>query len=309
MKTSNSNMLSNRHSLAVTSSRNKIGLLTLIALLLCSFATLASAQETFVPAPEPVSGVAAASPRTTPIASALAPMQLGEADGADVPGSSLNAYWAGYAVTGTDFTTVLGSWVVPPYHCIKTPNAHSFFLVGFDGYRSTSTTYEAIGTASNCVGTNRKYYGWYQFQNQGGVVSGEIPSFTVKVGDLISAEITYANSEFTATISNITEGLFYEISVKVPGAQRSSAEWIVSKAELQGAQLPLMDFGKVSSGTDYTNIFETDWATDSSITGPIGDFSGNVHSLTMVGSGNVTEATPTALTTDGSSFSVSWKAE
>ncbi|HYA24974.1 MAG TPA: G1 family glutamic endopeptidase [Terriglobales bacterium] len=310
MKTLNLNRLSNGQALTVTSPGNKIGLLTLIALLLSSFATPASAQETLIPSPESISGVTANSPLPFPFMASSGQARLDADNTANDPATSSNSiHQAGYAVTGTEFTNVLGSWVVPPYHCTQTPNTYSSFGVVMDGYPDTNKTFEGVGTASNCVGTNHQYYAWYEFANTGGVLSGKIPSFAVKGGDLISAEVSYANSVFTVTISNITEGLFYEKSATVPGAQRSSADWVVLKEYLDDVLLPLMDFGKVSSGFDYTSVTDTDWATDSSTTGPISDFSGKVHKITMVSTGGVTEATPSTLTTDGSSFAVNWKAE
>jgi len=242
------------------------------------------------------------SPLTTPLVAPLTPTLLDGANDGTLPGTSVNSTnWAGYAVTGSDFTGVAGSWVVPSYHCLKTPNSSSFVFAGIDGYPSTNTTLEAIGTASNCVGTHYQYYAWYELYP---TTYEQITSVPVKSGDVILAEITYKGSNFTFTIMNETTGKSFTTTGSLSGTKRSSAEWIVAKPSTLP---PLMDFGKVNSGVDYTLILGTDWAVDSSVTGGISQFS-NVVKINMVDSG-VTEATPTALTTDGTSFTVNWKHE
>jgi hypothetical protein len=238
--------------------------------------------------------------RPTGIMAPLAPDGGNAADGPEKSVSSAN--WAGYAVTGSSFTSALGSWVVPAYHCLTTPNSKSVFFVGIDGY--SDKTSESIGTESDCVGTKYQYFAWYVL----GTTETKITGFSVKSGDVISASVSYAGSEFTVEIYNITQGLFFSKSAAVSGAQRSSAEWIVQRLGVT-QYYPLMDFGKVSSGSDYTNIVDTDWASDSSVSGPISDFGSNMVKINMVNSANVTLATPSALTTDGSSFTVTWKHE
>ncbi len=241
-----------------------------------------------------------AGPRPTGIMAPLAPIQPDGGNAADPPETTVNfTNWAGYAVTGSSFTSVLGSWVVPGYHCIKTPSSNSYAFVGIDGY--SDTTIEAIGTESDCIGTHYQYFAWYTL----GATFIKITGFSVKSGDVISASVSYAGSEFTVEIYNITQGKFFSQTTAVPGAQRSSAEWIVGR---YNSLPPLMDFGKVSAGSDYTNIGDTDWATDSSVSGPISDFGSKMVKINMISEG-VTYATPSALTTDGSSFIVNWKHE
>jgi hypothetical protein len=71
------------------------------------------------------------------------------------------------------------------------------------------------------------------------------------------------------------------------------------------------DFVRANFGKDYNAFVPgSNNATDSSITNAdIADFGSNVEEITMVSSKGVTEAVPTALTTDGTSFRVNWKAE
>lgn len=222
------------------------------------------------------------------------------------PGAVKSENWSGYAVTGSEFTKAEGSWIVPSVNCTKTPNTYAAFWVGIDGYNST--TVEQTGTASDCSGKSPQYYAWYEFYPQASV---EITSVPVTPGDKISASVTYSGSEFTTKITNETTGKSYTKSSTVAGAKRSSAEWIAEApcCTLSGGILPLADFGTASFGDDYTDVANTNDATDSTTNGPISDFGSGVEEITMVSSKNVTEAVPTALTTDGSSFKVTWKSE
>jgi hypothetical protein len=127
----------------------------------------------------------------------------------------------------------------------------------------------------------------------------------------MSAEVTYNGSEFTITIKNETTGRSFSKSAKVSGAQRSSAEWIAEApcCTRRGGILPLADFGTVLLGDDNTGVTNTNDATDSSTSGPISAFGSDVDVITMVSARGATEAVPSALTSDGTSFSVAWKSE
>jgi hypothetical protein len=214
--------------------------------------------------------------------------------------------WSGYAVTGSSFTSAKGSWTVPSANCTKTPNTYAAFWVGIDGWNSS--TVEQTGTDSDCDGKSPSYYAWYEFYPAGSVL---ISSVAVSPGNHISATVSYSGSEFTTTITNETTGKSFSKSQKVAGAKRSSAEWIAEApcCTSGGDILPLSDFGTGSFGEDYTEVNDTNYATDSSVTGPISDFGSNVEKITMVSSKGKDEAVPTALTTDGTSFKVAWKSE
>jgi len=232
-----------------------------------------------------------------------APMRI---HGVPVPGAVTSDNWSGYAVTGSAFTNAQGSWIVPKVTCSVTPNSYSAFWVGIDGY--SSTTVEQTGTISYCNGSTPVYYAWYEFYPQ---VSIEIGSVPVKPGHKMSASVVYNGSEFTVSITNETTGKTYSKSAKVAGAKRSSAEWIAEApcCTSSGGILPLSDFGTGAFGDDFTTINDTNYATDSAVTGPISDFRSHVEKITMVNSSDVKKAVPSALTTDGSSFKVTWKSE
>jgi hypothetical protein len=215
--------------------------------------------------------------------------------------------WSGYAVTGTSFTSAKASWTVPTVNCTKTPNTYAAFWVGLDGW--TSSTVEQTGTDSDCDGKTASYYAWYEFYPAGSV---EITSVKVSPGNHMSASVTYTGSEFTISITNETTGKTYSKSGRVSGAARSSAEWIAEApcCTNRGGILPLSDFGTVDFGDDYTGVSGTNDATDSSVSGPISAFGGTVNEAIMVnGTTGADEAVPSALSSDGTSFTVTWDSE
>lgn len=215
--------------------------------------------------------------------------------------------WSGYAVTGSSFTSAKASWTIPSVNCSKTPNTYSSFWVGIDGW--TSTTVEQTGTDSDCDGSSPSYYAWYEFYPAGSILVSSVP---VSPGNHMSASVTYNGSNFTVTITNESTGKSFSKSGTVRGAKRSSAEWIAEApcCTNAGGILPLADFGTVDFGQDYTNVSGTNDATDSSVSGPIGDYGSNIYESIMVnGKTGADEAVPSALSSDGTSFTVTWDSE
>jgi hypothetical protein len=222
---------------------------------------------------------------------------------------SLESYnWSGYAVTGSSFTHAAGSWIQPTVNCAKTPNSYAAFWVGIDGY--SDTTVEQTGTLAACSGKTVAYYAWYEFYPAEDIEL--IPSIAVSPGNKISTTVSYSGSEFTLTIKNETTGKSFSKKGKSASAKRTSAEWIAEApcCTSSGAFYPLSAFGTASFGEDYTDVNDTNYATDSKVTGPISDFGTNAEKITMVSkTTGKDEAVPAALSTDGSSFKVAWKSE
>jgi hypothetical protein len=218
-------------------------------------------------------------------------------------GTTTSGNWSGYAVTGKGFTKAEGSWIVPTVTC-STGTEYAVFWVGIDGY--SSNTVEQAGTETVCSGGKPQYTAWYEFYPTTPILT--ITSMTVEPGDTMSSSIVYSSStgEFTVTITDQRTGKSFSKSAKVSGAARSSAEWI-AEAPSSGIILPLADFGTVLFGKDSTGIAGTCSAADSSAHGPIGSFS-TIEEITME-KNSVKEAIPSALSTDGTSFSVNWAAQ
>lgn len=214
-------------------------------------------------------------------------------------GSVTSSNWSGYAVTGEagSVTAVQGSWVVPTAACDGRPqNSGASFWIGIDGY--TSATVEQTGTDSDCSKGTPRYYAWYEFFPEAGIT---IKTISVEPGDVMSASVVYNGTEFTATITDERTGETFTTSKAVASAKRDSAEWIAE----DNAYI-FTDFGTVLFGQDETGVSGTCDATVGSKAAAIGEFP-NYHAITMVGStsGGLLAA-PTALSTDGTSFSVQW---
>jgi hypothetical protein len=243
----------------------------------------------------------------TPLAVTAAPFFVNHG-GATLYSSTTSSNWAGYAVTGAKgtVTDVKGSWTQPSVKCTGTRTQYAAFWVGIDGYNSNSV--EQTGTDSDCAAGTPSLYAWYEFYPK---PSHLIPALTIHVGDVISAQVSYSSStsKFTATITDLTTAKTFTISAAVKAAARSSAEWIAEAPSSSTGVLPLANFGTVNFGMDNTSVNNTNDATVGSSTGDIGSFSTAV-SINMIGvrSSSLTKAATSALSTDGTSFSVTWKA-
>jgi hypothetical protein len=223
---------------------------------------------------------------------------------------SYNTIWAGYAVTGTDFTQVQGSWIVSAVDCTKTPNSDSSEWVGIDGW--SSNTVEQVGTDADCNGKTPFYYVWYEFYPLNTIV---IKDVSIAPGDKFSASVVYdGDNEYTVSIINETTGESFSKEVEFKGAEgsgvplRNSAEWI---EEMDGNLLS--DFGRDLFGERFTEVSDgTNSAVDSTTSGVISNFGDAVQESISTKNGNQNSkdtAVPSALTSDGASFGVTWKSE
>jgi hypothetical protein len=207
--------------------------------------------------------------------------------------------WSGYAVTGTAFTQAKGSWIVPTVDCSAGGNTSASFWVGIDGW--VTRTVEQTGTDSDCDHGKPKYYAWYEFLPKAGMTIKSVP---IAPGDRMSAEIDYADPDFTVTTIDETTGAGFTIITQVPHAKRASAEWI---AEMNGAHLS--PFGIAAFGLDNTGIDGTNAATDAAATSPISAFGNHVWQSVLVNRKGVPLASPSTLSSDGTSFTVTRTAE
>ncbi len=219
-------------------------------------------------------------------------------------GTATSLNWSGYAVTGStgSVTDAKGSWTVPSIvgSCPST-SQYSSFWVGIDGFNSN--TVEQTGTDSDCQNGAPRYYAWFEFYPHPSFI---INSVTIHPGDHVSAEAKYSNGKFVVSITDVTSGQSFSTSSTVHSAQRSSAEWIAEAPSSSGGILPLSDFGAVYYGQDTTGTSGTCFATINGNSAPIGSFASNVQKITMVTSSGAVKASPSALTSDGTSFSVQW---
>jgi hypothetical protein len=230
--------------------------------------------------------------------------------------------WSGYADTNETYSSVASSWTEPTVNCgssgglgdlsslglsslgglydslLGGPNAAAAFWVGLDGYNSTSV--EQLGTDSDCDSGTPTYYAWYEMYPNPSV---QLPSqYPVQPGDKLTALVSSnsAGTSFTLEIKDATAGWTFSTTQTGSGFARSSAEVIAeapsSCTVLFCSEVPLADFGQVS----YTGSSVIDTAGTK---GTLSAFPAN--EITMSDNGT-TEATPSSLSSDGSSFSVTW---
>jgi len=213
-------------------------------------------------------------------------------------GASLN--WAGYAVLTSlaspqsgAVTDVKGSWKVPAVSCKSTPNAYSSFWIGIDGY--SSSTVEQIGTDSDCSSKKGVYHAWYEMY----------PAYPVNLnmkispGDIMTAEVQYLGSDqFKLTITDTKTGATFSTTQTLANAQRSSAEWIAEAPSLGSSITQLANFG--------TAYFSNSQATINGVTGTISNSAWQNDPITMVTMKGTVKASPSSLSSDGSSFSLTW---
>ena len=223
-------------------------------------------------------------------------------------GTSSN--WSGYAIetnlagrpseaariNNGSVTIVNGSWTVPSVSGGGTTSTYSSTWIGIDGY--SGNTVEQIGTEQDWTPAGTVYYAWFEMYPK---KAYEIREFPVVPGDVISAQVQYvAKGTFQLTISNDTKGVSYSVTQKLPSAKRQSAEWIM-EAPWMGGVLPLADFGDVTF-TDCS-------ATLNGHTGTISDPAWQEDPMTMMTADGVVKADPSALSPDGSAFTVTWSHE
>ena len=221
-------------------------------------------------------------------------------------GTASSTNWGGYAVPAArgSVTNVTGSWLQPTATCTSGKTGFASFWVGIDGYNSGSV--EQTGTDSDCSGSTPTYYAWYEFYPH---PSHTISGLAIHPGDTISAQVLFLGAgKFKVSISDVTTGGSFSTTASVRKAARSSAEWIAEAPSSITGILPLANFGTVSFGFDSTAVAGTDRATIGGTSGDLGTFTAAV-AITMVSQANssTVKAQPSAISTDGTSFSVAWK--
>jgi hypothetical protein len=225
-----------------------------------------------------------------------------------------SANWAGYADTNDTYNSVASSWTEPTVNCSNSsaglnslfgltsllggPGAASAFWVGLDGYNSSSV--EQLGTDSDCDSGTPSYYAWYEMYPNPSV---QLPSqYPVQPGDKMTALVAAnsAGTSFTLEIKDATAGWTFSTTQTGSGFARSSAEVIAEAPSsctlLFCSEVPLADFGQINySGSSVIDAAGTK--------GSLASF--NADDITMSDNGT-TLATPSSLSSDGSSFSVTW---
>ena len=139
-------------------------------------------------------------------------------------------------------------------------------------------------------------------------------NLAIHPGDHITASVNVNGSNTSFKLSDKTTGQSFSKTVSSPNPDTSSAEWIAeapSQCDSSGSCTPLAlsDFGTVDfTGASATANGHTGTISDSSWSAqPIALASGGAYDVSYGGGQNTAGASPSSLSSDGSSFSVTWQ--
>ena len=145
--------------------------------------------------------------------------------------------WSGYAVTGSGFNSITGSWVVQTVALSKKAT-YSSQWIGIDGFNDSNLI--QTGTESDSANGSTRYDAWWEILPAAETV---IPSLTVKPGDHMSASVTHGSgSSWTIVISDTSTGQSYTTVQAYTGPQ-TSAEWIEEAPSVGGRIATLANYG------------------------------------------------------------------
>ena len=241
-------------------------------------------------------------------------MSAGSAAAATPSSEAVSENWAGYVAGnssgGTRFSSVSGSWVQPSATC-GSGQTYSAFWVGLGGSGHGSGSLEQIGTQSDCnTDGSANYYAWYELVPAAPVNL----ALTIQPGDHVSARVSVSGSHVTVSLSDQTSGQSSTKTLQMSNPDTSSAEWIAEAPSqcdsMSNCQpLPLADFGTVqftgasATANGHTGpISDSDWSSQAIALGSNGSYD-----VSLGSGGSSAGATPSSLSSDGSSFSVAWQ--
>ena len=198
--------------------------------------------------------------------------------------SSLN--WAGYVTSHARFSSVTATWIVPAVRVTSDPRAAASFWVGLDGRDSHNL--QQIGTTSGLLGGAPRYGAWWEMLPGPAV---DVP-MTIAPGDSVTASVAAdGGGTFTLSLRDTTNGQRFETRQVDAAAKLSSAEVVAEAPSSTDGLLPLADFRAARF-------------TDARVNGrPLGAF---VWSRVNMTTGASRQATASALSAGGSSFTVVW---
>lgn len=184
--------------------------------------------------------------------------------------------------------------------------------VGLGGYSGTSSALEQTGIEVDCSSSGHTvFFAWYELVPS---APGTIP-LTVRPGDLIRGTVSASGRWVTITLADLTRRRTFEKSFYASELDTTAAEWIVEAPSecASGGQcftLPLADFGRAGFLAAYAT-------TTQGRGGAVASPSWGTTKITLVPRGSrvfaatadeLAEAIPSALTSGGSAFTVSFEA-
>jgi hypothetical protein len=225
--------------------------------------------------------------------------------------------WSGYVVTAAQpFRRVLGAWVQPKLTCNGPVHRYAAFWVGLGGFTRDAHALEQIGTEADCAGASASAYAWYEL-----LPAGELTlKLKVNPGDHMAASVSVDGETVLLHLDDFSTGNSFAKSVQMASPDTSSAEWIAEAPSACGngnqhcQTLPLANFSEVTFAG----------ATAATLGGPARTIESprfHAHEVKLKASGiafgvfgranasrSTAQATPSALSGSGSSFTITWEA-
>jgi hypothetical protein len=201
---------------------------------------------------------------------------------------STSRNWSGYVTTGgTSYTSVSGTWV------IAKPDANVAGIdatwVGIGGANTTDLIQAGTEATVNGDGTV-SYDAWTETLPQ----STRTITLPVNAGDTVSVTISEQSAGlWVVDMKNITTGGTFSTTIRY-NSSKSSAEWIEEAPSVGRGIAPLDNFGSVK----FTASSVTVDGKKLTLAGA------NAKAVTMADAANQPLAIPSALGSDGSSFTV-----
>ncbi|MBV9324165.1 MAG: hypothetical protein JO352_10300 [Chloroflexi bacterium] len=205
------------------------------------------------------------------------------------PSQDTSHNWSGYAATGSNYTSVTGTWTIPQVSSNGAAGVGATW-VGIGGV--TSRDLIQAGTQETDGGAGRvQYSAWVETLPQ----ASHPVQLAVRPGDSVTVTISeQGTNSWSIDFTNNTTGKTYHTATRYTSSH-SSAEWVVEAPSAGSGILPLDNFGNIS----FTDASATQNGQSVNLS------QAHAQPITMLGNGGQKLAVPTSIGSDGSSFSVS----
>jgi hypothetical protein len=204
---------------------------------------------------------------------------------------STSRNWSGYIASGGTFTAVGATWTIPAVSASNGTSARADATwVGIGG--ATSTDLVQAGTQATVENGVVQYSAWVETLPQ----PSQNVSLAVNAGDTVTVSLTEQTAgTWNITIRNATSGDVYNGTVTYASSV-SSAEWIEEAPSAGRAGVVVLDSFGVVQFTNASAVKDGQTVTPAAA---------GATAVTMVNTkSGVTLATPSALGSDGASFTV-----
>jgi hypothetical protein len=145
--------------------------------------------------------------------------------------------WSGYALSGSGYTSITGSWTVQAV-AASSKATYSSQWIGIDGFNNSSLI--QTGTESDFANGTAHYDAWWEILPAAETV---VSGMSVRPGDHMSASVNKGSgTSWTISISDDTTGQTFSTTQTYTGPQ-TSAEWIEEAPTVGGRVATLANYG------------------------------------------------------------------